>query len=130
MKINTSGEAISQEEIEDEYNEKGKELEYIKINESTGAVLEHTECVYDDQGKLTKKIDHVTPSLTVNYLEELYGIGILDKTEIDNVPVFTSQIDDYPDGKWVFVTYEDYDGNVLDRTEFYFYENGKILKIS
>ena len=109
-----------------EYNEDGKELEYIKINESTGDILEHTECVYDDQGKLTKKIDHVTPSLTVNYLEELYGIGILDKTEIDNVPVFTSQIDDYPDGKWVFVTYEDYDGNVLDRTEFYFYENGKI----
>ena len=109
-----------------EYNEKGKELEYIKINESTGAVLEHTECVYDEEGMLIKIIEHETPLLTTEYIYDKYGNSILEKTEVDNGSVAVCEIEYDDDAGKVSVTYKDQNGSVLDRMEFNYDENSNV----
>ena len=108
-----------------EYDENGKELEYIKVNELTGEVFEHTESIYDEAGKLINIIEHETPHLTKEYIYYKYGNSILRKLGVDSESVAACEIE-YDDTGKVSVTYKDKSGSILDRMEFSYYENGKI----
>lgn len=112
-----------------EYDEDGKELEYIKINESTGDVYEHTECVYDEAGILIKKIDYVTPYRTEEYTYDKYGNIILTKSELENEYIEECEVEYDDEARKVSVTYKDKNGRVCDRIVSIYYENGKPKQI-
>ena len=109
-----------------EYDENGKELEYFSINESTGDVYEHTECVYDEEGMLIKKINHKTPFRTEVYTYDKYGNRILKKSEIENEYIEECEVEYDDEARKVSVTYKDKNGRVRNRTDFIYYENGKL----
>ena len=108
-----------------EYDENGKEIEYLRINDLTGATLEHSEYVYDEAGKLTQIIEHETPHLAKEYIYEKYGNSILRNIGVDSGSVAVCEIE-YDDAGKVSVICKDKSGSVLDRMEFSYSENGKI----